>query len=586
MRRSVVVALALVQPWLLAACSGGSAETVDTGPTRSDAQPADADAGGEDAEVVDLGIPDAGLEDAGPADIGPPDLGAPDAGLVDTGSPDLGVEDDAGPPDMGFADAAVDAGPPDMGFEDAAVDAGPPDMGFADAAVDAGPPDMGFADAAVDAGPPDSGVVDSGVIDAGAPDSGLADAGAPDSGPYAMVTGERGFMEVPPSGTPLGFFNQLDVTNTVALPFAFEYFGTSYPAGTLLVVTNNGRVFFGSGVADGNNTALPPQSGPTEVIAPFWDRLRLGWDAYATTNSAEVRIQWYLASDAATTSSSVTFQVRLIRQGNIIEFTYDTVTGPTFAGTIGISDASGQNVYQLPCSPNCVPAPGQVVTYYPTATPVFGYDLRFAAFTPALPSYVYVNEQLPAPVTTLENIGNLDAPATGKFYMLLAVPAGGPFANFGTPPTTRLYDGNFPGTLTPGQTATHTDPLFPIVFPSTAGPYDVALALDLSDPDVNQGNNLLRLGTIDVRALLGACAVTTTSLPAGTVGQMYDVQLAASGCPSPTWSVSTTLPAGLTLSPSGRLSGVPTAASAMAQAFEASERGYAPDTASLPLVIQ
>lgn len=59
-------------------------------------------------------------------------------------------------------------------------------------------------------------------------------------------------------------------------------------------------------------------------------------------------------------------------------------------------------------------------------------------------------------------------------------------------------------------------------------------------------------------------AITTTSpLPAGTVGTVYSVQFAASGGTSPyTWSVATgsTLPAGLTLSSAGLLSGTPTTA--------------------------
>jgi hypothetical protein len=66
--------------------------------------------------------------------------------------------------------------------------------------------------------------------------------------------------------------------------------------------------------------------------------------------------------------------------------------------------------------------------------------------------------------------------------------------------------------------------------------------------------------TITVTSL----AITTTSpLPAGVVGTAYSVQFAATGGTSPyTWSVSSgsTLPAGLSLSNSGLLSGTPTTA--------------------------
>lgn len=60
---------------------------------------------------------------------------------------------------------------------------------------------------------------------------------------------------------------------------------------------------------------------------------------------------------------------------------------------------------------------------------------------------------------------------------------------------------------------------------------------------------------------LSAPTITTTSLPAGSVGTAYSYQLAATGGITPyTWSVQGTLPAGLSLSAAGLLSGTPTAA--------------------------
>ena len=54
-------------------------------------------------------------------------------------------------------------------------------------------------------------------------------------------------------------------------------------------------------------------------------------------------------------------------------------------------------------------------------------------------------------------------------------------------------------------------------------------------------------------------AITTTSLPAGAVGQQYQAQLAASGGQPPyTWSLTSgSLPTGLNLSTSGLISGIP-----------------------------
>src|SRR5260370_16833064 len=55
-------------------------------------------------------------------------------------------------------------------------------------------------------------------------------------------------------------------------------------------------------------------------------------------------------------------------------------------------------------------------------------------------------------------------------------------------------------------------------------------------------------------------AITTTTLPAGTVGTAYSANLAATGGVSPyTWSASG-LPSGLSISTSGAISGTPTTA--------------------------
>ncbi len=57
-------------------------------------------------------------------------------------------------------------------------------------------------------------------------------------------------------------------------------------------------------------------------------------------------------------------------------------------------------------------------------------------------------------------------------------------------------------------------------------------------------------------------SVSTQSLPAGLIGQVYSVQLAAVGGVGPyTWSLDATsgsLPAGLSISSGGLISGIPT----------------------------
>ncbi|HKY72981.1 MAG TPA: Ig domain-containing protein [Nitrospira sp.] len=67
--------------------------------------------------------------------------------------------------------------------------------------------------------------------------------------------------------------------------------------------------------------------------------------------------------------------------------------------------------------------------------------------------------------------------------------------------------------------------------------------------------------SIVVSAANAPMAITTTSLPAGQVGQAYDATLQRSGGVAPfTWSVSPTLPDGLSLDPAtGQITGIPAA---------------------------
>lgn len=60
----------------------------------------------------------------------------------------------------------------------------------------------------------------------------------------------------------------------------------------------------------------------------------------------------------------------------------------------------------------------------------------------------------------------------------------------------------------------------------------------------------------------GAVSITTTALPAGSIGSAYAGTLAATGGKTPyTWSLSSgTLPAGLSLSSSGAITGTPASA--------------------------
>jgi hypothetical protein len=81
--------------------------------------------------------------------------------------------------------------------------------------------------------------------------------------------------------------------------------------------------------------------------------------------------------------------------------------------------------------------------------------------------------------------------------------------------------------------------------------------------------------------------ITTTSLPNGTVGQAYSATLAATGGATPySWAkTGGTLPAGLTLSASGEISGTPTGAETQSFTVEVTDADLTTDTQNLSITV-
>lgn len=110
------------------------------------------------------------------------------------------------------------------------------------------------------------------------------DTGFPESPAYAWTEIDPGFGG---SGTELTLVN--DETKTIALPFPFKYYGTTYAR---LSVCDNGYLALDSTwIADMYNWHIPAAGGPPLLVAPFWDDL----DPTATDSSRGV----YYYNDAA-----------------------------------------------------------------------------------------------------------------------------------------------------------------------------------------------------------------------------------------------------------------------------------------------
>ena len=112
--------------------------------------------------------------------------------------------------------------------------------------------------------------------------------------------------------------------------------------------------------------------------------------------------------------------------------------------------------------------------------------------------------------------------------------------------------------LPPGLSLTSTGVI--LGTPTTAGHYTFTVtATDLDGTSGTQAASIT-IGSGSGTGTGGLSITTAHTLPAGTLGQIYSQTLAATGGSPPyQWSVGTGLPAGLTLTSSGTLSGTPTA---------------------------
>jgi hypothetical protein len=128
-----------------------------------------------------------------------------------------------------------------------------------------------------------------------------------------------------------------DASYTLGLPWAFNYYGSSF---TSVKVSTNGFLDFVSAHSDYSNTT--GELIGNVRIAPLWDDLRTdqGGDIYVDTSDANVvRIRWQ--GHTYSGARPVDFSVSLYREGTI-RFDYHTTTS-FLSPTIGISSGDGQH---------------------------------------------------------------------------------------------------------------------------------------------------------------------------------------------------------------------------------------------------
>ena len=168
-----------------------------------------------------------------------------------------------------------------------------------------------------------------------------------------------GFSFVNATGGTLlgGLSGQDDAAVSVALPFAFTFYGTSY---NQMFVSSNGLITFGSGNASFTNTDL--SASPTQpAIAAYWDDLHVSGGAanvYTLTQgvvgSRQFIVEWsdmsYFADNPR--AGGFSFEAILSETSGFIRLNYlNLATGHNnllndnaASATVGVTNGAGDNL--------------------------------------------------------------------------------------------------------------------------------------------------------------------------------------------------------------------------------------------------
>jgi hypothetical protein len=232
-----------------------------------------------------------------------------------------------------------------------------------------------------------------------------------------------------------------------------------------------------------------------------------------------------------------------IGQGKSITITAKVLNDPTNAGvTWVLNPATGEGAFS--------PQPSTTAATYVAPTPI----VAAVTVTITATSITYPTQSMTFTIT-VEPPPSI--PAT-------TLPSGSIFGAYsatitavgGVPPLAWAVNGTLPPGLTLGASTTDTETISGT--PTTQGVYTFTLQVtDSTGTTATSGSLSITIGDLQV--------TTVSPLPAAVLNTAYNEQLTATGGISPySWALATTsvLPAGLTLSTTGLISGIPTVAQA------------------------
>lgn len=417
----------------------------------------------------------------------------------------------------------------------------------------------------------------------------------------------------PTSGTAHALTD--DSSKTVALPFAFTAYGQTY---TSIVIGSNGFARLGTstaGTTSYTNVAIPSAVDPNAILAPYWDDLNpgVGGQIYtATIGTAPNRsfvVGWINVPAYFVSGSAITFELVLEEGGDVVRYQYQDVTvgSATYdagaSATVGIEGDTGEWGTQIsyntailtaPSAYRCSATPGTPPTIGaatpPDATTGVAYSTTFSASGGSTPyTWSVASGALPAGLTlgtstgtvagnptavgtasfTLRATGSDGSSSTRAFSIRVAAPlaistATLPNASLGvaysqalastggqSPITWTLKAGSgLPAGLVLSSAGTISGT------PTAGGTTSfTVVATDGGSPSVRTAEKALSI------TVVAPPTIATGALPDGTTGIGYSSTLVASGGATPyAWSLAAgSLPAGLTLSGAGVITGTPSA---------------------------
>jgi len=167
---------------------------------------------------------------------------------------------------------------------------------------------------------------------------------------YGFQTPAYSWIELDGSGTEISdLVDQDDAFYELTGLFPLKFFENTYSS---VYIGINGVLGFGtSEPMDRDNSSLPFDLAPNNLIAPFWDDMTLkdnnptfdGKILYQQFGEAPNRylvIEWHEVPMFGQVDYPETFEVVLYENGDIL-FAYQTVQGDTSSVTVGIEDVEG-----------------------------------------------------------------------------------------------------------------------------------------------------------------------------------------------------------------------------------------------------